>query len=317
MTLLTDGFPKSKRGTLLHDGSLGWERAHAFDYMTIRSKLGAQIEWNEDGTLKLKDDYVPVTTRERLRAEAAIQELHDRLDAIYEALYSGEQSKDGLYWYAFEQTARGVMAQPKGYMAYDDQYAIEGEDVLGKGAVGYPEKLKSSEVLMYFLRPINYKDTESTIRLEVPDGIDADLGAAGGIALEEASSEDGLLSGAEGVTPEGGDRGTGTGNGSDTGSTGAGGGPGSGQGNSPSADDLSAVGGGDADTSTGLDAIQFIPDLDYEIRSSVELEQTSPTARFNNNIAAIRTLKLIEAECGDLPQFLVPCSKLDFDSPSR
>lgn len=97
MTLLTDGFPKSKRGTLLHDGSLGWERAHAFDYMTIRSKLGAQIEWNEDGTLKLKDDYVPVTTRERLRAEAAIQELHDRLDAIYEALYSGEQSKDGLY----------------------------------------------------------------------------------------------------------------------------------------------------------------------------------------------------------------------------
>jgi N12 class adenine-specific DNA methylase len=257
----------------------------------------SQIEWSEDGVPKLKPDYVPVTTLEKQRAEKYINDLAERVDSIYEALYGGEQSEDGLYWYAYEQTSRGVAAQPKGYIAYDDSYKIETESAFaGTGAVAYSEPLKADDVLGYFLRSVKHDRNATTIELEVPDGTITDMGPRGIEALEEAPPEDVRPPAGAGVTGTGGVAGAGEGGGGGAGSDGVGGERGGGEGIGIDEVDLSPVGGGGADTSTGLDAVQSAPKLDYTIRPSSNLETTNVAERFNNNIAAIRTLKQIEAE---------------------
>jgi|GEM_PF-3430329 len=271
----------------------------------IFDEFFSQIEWSESGIPKVKPDYVPVTTLERRRAQEAIDAMMERIDKIYEALYGGEQSEDGLYWYAFEQTGRGVAAQPKGYIAYDDSYDLQkeleatgasSEGVAGKGAVAYTDQLKADEVLMYFLRPIQYNEADTKITLEVPDGTNGLWGIRGPEALEEAPPENVRPPGEAGAPGAGSPGRPGEIGGGDSGPA-AGGGPDrTGEGDDNAEIDLSPVGGGGTDLASGSDAFQPTVRIDYTIRANSGLEQTNQTERFNNNIAAIRTLKQIESE---------------------
>ena len=259
----------------------------------------SQVEWSEDGVPSLKDGFVPVTILEKRAAEAAIKEISERVDKIYQALYGGEKSKDDLYWYAFEQSTRGIGAQPVGFMAYDDEHKLENtEDIVyaGKGAVGYTEPLIADDVLTFFLKPIQHEKNKTTIRLENPDGTISDMGVRGNEALEEASPDDvsptGGTGGAGGGGTGGTDQGGGIGPGSDGGRSDVGGG----EGDSTSEIDLPPLGGGSADTGAGGGSFQLSGKLNFSILPTHNFETSNLTERFNNNIAALRVLKKIEGE---------------------
>jgi N12 class adenine-specific DNA methylase len=259
-----------------------------------------QLEWSEKGEPHAKEGYNPITTLERKEAKEAVQKLLKRIDAVYEALYGGKASAGGLYWYAYEQSARGVAAQPKGYLAYDDSYQLEkgegGVEYAGKGAVAYDQPLKADDALSFFLKAVDHPGGDTIIKLEVPDGTITDMGDRGSEALAEAPSEHGSTPGSGGGAGEVGPGGPGEGAGSGSGLDAEGVQPGGSEGDSLTDDDLLAVGGGGTDTSSNADAVHVSERLDYIIRNTTDLENTNLTDRFNNNIAAIRTLKQIEAE---------------------
>jgi hypothetical protein len=182
------------------------------------------IEWAEDGKPSMKADYVPVTIAEHLKAEETVAKLLDKLEDIYNSLYQGESSKDGLWWYAYKETSRGPMMQPNGAMAFDDDFTqevAEGEEApAGQGAVGYPEALLADDVIGFGLTPIAHEQNDTTIYQEVEDGGSViEDWVAGQGALGEASTKDGgasqgdggLQTGPSGSTTEGGGPGGGTG----------------------------------------------------------------------------------------------------------
>jgi N12 class adenine-specific DNA methylase len=260
------------------------------------------VEWSNDGIPKLKKDYQPVTLYERDQAKKAIDKMLDRVDELYEELYRGSPSPDGMYWYGYEQTSRGAMMQPKGYVGYDDKLKMVSEDpenaYNGTGAVAYPDPLSADDVIKFGIIPLQYEKTDDTIYLEGPeDGTTNEVGEAGADSLVEASPDDVQTTPREEATETGPISGPRESEGLTDGlSIEAGNTSRPGVGDSDVEVDTSPGREGDTDSDGGPDAIGPVDDLDYSITATDELNTRNTTERFNNNIAALRVLKEIEGE---------------------
>jgi hypothetical protein len=194
------------------------------------------------------------------------------------------------------------MMQPPGYGAYDDKYQLEvaeGEDApAGSGAVGYLEPQKAEDVIRFGLTPIKHEAGDSTIALEVDDGT-GQVRDDGQDSLGQESTEDGQ--GAQG----GGDAtdGPGTRPGESPGDDGGidiptgGRQPGRG-GTGNEAVDSPTEREGDEDTDGGSDALAGADGirLDYRDSTLIDLADRPATQRFNDNLAAIRLVKMLDAD---------------------
>lgn len=267
----------------------------------IFSRLWEGMVWAEDGTVSMKPDFVLVSEQRQADVDAAIQRVLEKLEAWYNLIYKGEQSEDGLYWYAYEVAERGSMMQPTGFGAYDDAYRLpvpeptEGEEaveITGKGAVGYLEQLKADDVVKYRFVPIVHEKTDTTIPVkEEENGLS---GHEDQDTMEGGTSAHGGAAGGAGGLVGGGGLGGGT---SDTGNVMvdaegnpvvAGGGAGAGPVVLPH-------GAGAGGAIAGSDALLADP-IDFVIHSVDSPATASKAVAFTKNLAAIRTLKKIEAE---------------------
>jgi N12 class adenine-specific DNA methylase/superfamily II DNA/RNA helicase len=238
------------------------------------------IEWDAEGIPSMKKDYVPVTEQERRDVEAAIQELRDKLEEIYDFLYRGEAAADGFWWYAYKVTGRAPMMQPKGYVGHDDAYRYEVTDEEGEvtkfegvGAIAYDRSLMAVDVVKYQLEPIAYEPHDKTVYV----GEDEYEGA-----------------GQDWVTPE-----------EDTGvgEPGIGGEPETEADVEELPEEPTGEGepaGPPPDTGSGRDPRRgdraSDSRIDYTLASTSIPDGRSSAERFNDNVAAIRLLKLIEDE---------------------
>ena len=119
------------------------------------------LQWDENGQPTMKEDYVPVTTQMRLKAQEKIDEILAKLEEIYKKLYGGGPSEDGLYWYAYKRTTRSKGMQPDGYVAFDDDYTPTEQDLEthgisrsatdGEGAIGYDDPLHPDVAIKFGL----------------------------------------------------------------------------------------------------------------------------------------------------------------------
>jgi N12 class adenine-specific DNA methylase/GGDEF domain-containing protein len=260
------------------------------------------LEWSDEGVPTVKPDYEPVTLKEYNEAKKELENLLDRLTDVYNKMYQGEVSEDGHYWYAYQTTARGEMMQPPGYSAYDDNYQIEvaeGEDApAGTGAVGYLEPQKAEDVIRFGLVPIKHETSDSTITLEVDDGT-GQVRDDGQDSLGQESTEDGQGAQGEGDATDGTGTRPGENPGDDSGIDIPTGGrqPGRG-GTGHEAVDSPTEREGDEDTDGGSDALAGTDGIRLDYRDSTLIDQADrpATERFNDNLAAIRLVKTLDAE---------------------
>ena len=261
------------------------------------------LDWGDDATQMSARDRGeqphPTWKEGRENALAKLRQQMDeekvkllaRLEELYLMLYPGKPSNDGLYWYAYRITRRGMNMQPRGFWAYDDKVMTEEQgEGGGIGAVGYPEQLHPDHVETFKLSNFVHDVNDNKVYLKEGER-DVDQ-------IDEGSLE--------GTPPDyvppvggGGDAGQSGGDGGDAGAPGSGGAenvgvePGSGEGVGD--DDVPAppVGGGRAQPPAGPPAIQrgnfVFTDLD------AHRPDRSIAERFTANLAAIRVLKSLEA----------------------
>lgn len=261
------------------------------------------IEWSEDGRPTMKADYELVTEKERKAAKVELKKLMDKLEEMFAAMHQGKPSKDGLWWYRYTVTKRANLMQPKGFNAFDDKFKMEGEE--GEGAVAYTEALLPNDILYYKLKDIVHDDDTGKVYLkEKSDAKDTEprdlldtAGLEGESSLGETQTEDGGGTKTGVGVPGSPDERTGE----DSDSPGQ---PGTGGGSRPPgigagvADvDTSTGGKGKPELKPGSDAV--LGGGNYRITESDRVGQGTINEKFTNNIAAIRTLKLIEKEARD------------------
>ncbi len=252
------------------------------------------MEW-VDNKPKMKEGYELVTEKERLRAEAELKKISDKLEDMFAAMHQGKPSKDGLYWYSYKTTKRAAMMQPKNFNAYDDKFG-------DNGAVGYTEALLPDDILYFKLKATNHDEDANKVYLEEttdgPDDRKGDqldtAGLEGEGSLGEAQAEDG-----EGVKTGVGvqdrpDTRTGKDDDGPSELSPGGGTRPSGVGQGVTDVDTTAGGAGIGELELGHDAV--LGGGNYRITESDRLGQGSLNEKFTNNIAAIRTLKAIEGE---------------------
>jgi N12 class adenine-specific DNA methylase len=258
------------------------------------------IEWSDENVPSMKKDYQMVAEKERLLAEEEMKKLMAKLEEMFAAMHQGEASKDGLWWYEYTVTKRANLMQPKSIAAFDDKY--DGKYDSGFGAVGYTEALLPDDILSFRLKAITHDIDDSKVYLKevtddetiIPgDRLDT-AGATGESSLGETQTEDGEAIkkgiGVPGSTTER----TGENGGSFGASDTDGGASKRGEGDSDADVDSSAGGKSSPELKPGQDAI--LAGGNYRITPSDALGKGNLNEKFTNNIAAIRTLKLIEKE---------------------
>ena len=93
----------------------------------------------------LKDDYVTIEKAHELMLQLQLRYLLDQVEARYKAIWTSEPSKDGYFWYRYDETSFGPMMQPDGYDGYDKAFTSEGQN--GTGAVAYLTQLHPDAIL--------------------------------------------------------------------------------------------------------------------------------------------------------------------------
>ncbi|GAG30587.1 unnamed protein product, partial [marine sediment metagenome] len=198
-----------------------------------------------------------------LQAEKAVEDLMKRIDEIYEALYKGEPSADGYYWYAYKYTERGAMMQPKSFIGYDPKFALTADHLLdtgktmadfsGVGAVAYEGPLNADQVIQYGLLGVIHDVDDAKIYLDDPDDSLGEIGEPGEPV--------------EGPRPEG-------------------------EKDVPGEREEPEGEGTPADATTPLSDVA----IDYSITSTDNLSNRTEAERFTANVAALRVLLKIEGE---------------------
>jgi len=267
---------------------IGDERARFSTY--FRHLLG-NIEWTETGPM-IKEGYVSVAVAHIKDMEAALDALLPTLEERLAQLQTGEAKSDGLFWYR-SFVKRGVGAQPKGYFAFDDTLY----------ALGYPEGLDPEELRVFGLKAMSpsWQPGENAVYLkkETTDGTSSGNNTIRGDGTEtlgDIPPDDGgpsertpRLPGSDTERPgtvQGDDRLSGEQTGQRSGErTGSG----TGEVHPP------AERSGTTDLGSGQDAIRPTG-TNYRITAADHLGEGSIEVKFNDNIAAIKTLKLVESE---------------------
>ena len=113
--------------------------------------------------------------------------LLDQVEARYKAIWTSEPSKDGYFWYRYDDTSFGPMMQPDGYDGYDKEYTSEGQN--GTGAVAYLTQLHPDAILDYKLSNIQYEGENPTYIAKERGGINVGLQEDGTEALEEVPAK--------------------------------------------------------------------------------------------------------------------------------
>jgi len=260
--------------------------------------LFGNIVVDQDGIARVKEGYQLLVEKEKAEIQKTVDELAARLDDIFNALFMGEKSPDGKYWYAFKMVQRGPRMQPDGFTAYDDRFnpADIDDAFTGTGAVAYNEPLSADMVVDFDLEPITHGQTDSTIYLDQRGEEDADTQERDDGDMGGEETPDDEVSEGEGDIGEGGggNRGpTGGGNRGDDRPPGGNTGSGGRVGDSGDIEDSQRE--GDEETPDG-DVEPPTTRLDYTLTETDLPTHVSPAQSFNNAIAAIRTLKVIEAE---------------------
>ena len=261
-------------------------------FNTIFSRLFDGMNWAEDGTVTMDDDYALVSEQQKRDAQIVIDGLLAKLDEQYALIYKGEQSEDGLYWYAYNATERGVTMQPINYAGFDDTFALEGV-VEGRGAVAYTDVLSADDVVKYRLTPVVHVRNDTTIYTKEGEYV-IQPGVISEEAVERGEAE--YVPGAGEGRPPG--RGVGVGVGEGYGRAGI---PhpegpptlaGEGIGIEPLEPPL---GSGTGHLDTGSDAL-FTERIDFVLHSNDLPVNVTKITAFTDNLAAIRVLKQIESE---------------------
>ncbi len=232
------------------------------------------IQWDDDGTPSLKDDYTPVEKSNAALTALMLENLLGSVEDRYNAIWASEPSADGNYWYRYEATAFGPMMQPDGYIGYDKSYKEEDQD--GTGAVAFSHQLHPDEILDFKLKSVQYKGESPTYISQKGGGIDG-LRDDGEETLDEVSTE------SDSRTERGGDIRSG-----DKGSSGNGEG-----GNDRASKQRNGDDRGEGDSASG---IHTAAPGNFRITDEALTDPKSVDERFLNNLSAVKILKLTEEE---------------------
>jgi N12 class adenine-specific DNA methylase len=241
---------------------------------TIKHLLDGLV-WDESGKPSLKADYVTIEKAHELMLQLQLRYLLDQVEARYTAIWASEPSKDGYYWYRYDDTSFGPMMQPDGYAGHDKGYTSEGQN--GTGAVAYLTQLHPDDILDYKLSNIQYEGENPVYIAKERGGIDVGLQEDGTEALEEVparpdSSPD------EGGDVRSGDRGSG----------------GSGlPGTREPGKQRGADGSVEGDSTEG---VHPSPAGNYRITDLTLNDPKSVPVRFGLNLSAVKVLNLVESE---------------------
>jgi len=122
--------------------------------------LLAGLTWDENGQPSLKDGYATLEKLNEQEMQRNLDELLAQVEARYEAIWNSAPSKDGYFWYRYDETSFGPMMQPDAHSAYDKAYTSEGQN--GVGAVAYLTQLHPDVILDYKLSNIQYEGENAT-----------------------------------------------------------------------------------------------------------------------------------------------------------
>jgi N12 class adenine-specific DNA methylase len=241
---------------------------------TIKHLLDGLV-WDESGKPSLKDDYVPIEKAHELLLQLQLRYLLEQVEARYTAIWASEPSKDGYFWYRYDETSFGPMMQPDGYEGYDKAFTSEGQN--GSGAVCYLTQLHPDDILDYKLTNIQYEGENPTYISKERGGINGGLSSEGEEALEGETAKPDRSPDEEGDIRSG-DR--------EGGEDGEGGTfvPGKQRG---------AVQRGDGDSAEG---VHTSPAGNYRITDPTLNDPKSVPVRFSLNLSAVKLLNLIESE---------------------
>lgn len=236
------------------------------------------LEWDENGLPSLKEDYITIEKANEAMLQLQLEYLLSTVEDRYRAIWTSEPSKDGKFWYRYNETAFGPMMQPDGYVGYDKEYKGMDPTVQnGKGAVAYLTQLHPDVILDHKLENIKYEGENPTYISQEGGGIDDSLREAGEEALGEVPS------GPHPRAEEGGDV---RGGSSPGGAAGVGG------------TRVPGKRGSTAGSSEGDRAEGIHPSApgNYRIDNPTLNDPKSTDTRFLNNLSAIRVLHLVESE---------------------
>ena len=242
--------------------------------VTIKRFLDGLV-WNELGKPSLKDGYVSIEKANELMLQLQLGYLLDQVEARYMAIWASEPSKDGYYWYRYDDTSFGPMMQPDGYGGYDKGYTSEGQN--GEGAVAYLTQLHPDDILDYKLSGIQYEGENPIYISKERGGINDSLSEDGTEALEEVSSKPDR-SPDEGGDVRSGDRGSG-----DSGLPGT----------REHGKQRGADGSSEGDS---VEGVHPPPAGNYRITDLTLNDPKSVGVRFGLNLSAVKVLNLVESE---------------------
>lgn len=288
--LVTDWVSDSKvtkeRGFKGRPYPTGEERQQFHGYF---DHLISGIEWTEDGPA-IKEGYELIDKVQRDSIQAELDEMGKNLAELEKRLKDGDAWPDGLWWYRYygKDGKRGAGNQPKGYFAFDDS----------ENAVGYPHPLDADDQREFFLMRMRsgWMPSDKAVYLKQETKDDDTVRDDGEDSLGDSQTEDGSeTEGAGGLSDGAGER-SGESQKDDS-ASGEQGGDGSGisKGDGIEGTDTSSSGGGTTNTGSGQDAVQPAG-TNYRISVTDRVGEGSIGEKYNDNIAAIRTLKKIESE---------------------
>lgn len=233
------------------------------------------LRWEDNHPPILKDDYVTIEKANELMLQAQLQALLDQVEARYTAIWASEPSKDGYFWYRYDETSFGPMMQPDGYDGYDKAFTSEGQN--GTGAVAYLTQLHPDVILDYKLSNIQYEGENPTYISKERGGINGGLSEDGAEALEKVPAKpDGGPD--EGGDVRSGDRGSGA--------------DGEGGTRTPGKQ-RGATGSSEGDSAEG---VHPSPAGNYRIIDPALNDPKSVPVRFGLNLSAVKILNLVESE---------------------
>ena len=233
------------------------------------------LSWDETGRPSLKEGYESTTARNQKLLASELEKLLASVEERYRAIWASEPSKDGYYWYRYDETSFGPMMQPDGYAGYDKSY--KSEDQNGSGAVAYLTELHPDDILDYKISNFQYEGENPTYITQKGGGLDDSIQGDGTEALDEVSAENDRRPKEAGDIREGND-----GSGDD-----------GERGTREASKERDATSSGEGDSDEG---IHTAPAGNYFITDPTLNDPKSTEIRFRQNLAAIKLLKQLESE---------------------
>ena len=241
---------------------------------TIKHLLDG-IEWTEDGGAALKPEYVSIELFNEQLLKEKLDALLDTVEDRYQAIWASEPSKDGYYWYRYDDTSFGPMMQPDGYGGYDKGYTSEGQN--GEGAVAYLTQLHPDDILDYKLSGIQYEGENPIYISKERGGINGSLSEDGTESLEEVPAKPDRSPDEEGDVRSG-DRGSGA------------------DGEGGTFEYGKQRGADGSSKGDSVEGVHPPPAGNYRITDLTLNDPKSVGVRFGLNLSAVKVLNLVESE---------------------